>query len=117
MKKILIIEDDPDVLEILWCIFNNDTFEPTISSNSLSVDLITNLSPDIILLDHRLRDRFGCDVCKEIKACPAISGIPVIILSACMDLPKLANDCYADGFIEKPFDVDELYNYIERFCI
>jgi len=116
MKKILIIEDDPGILEILAHIFNTDIFEPLTSSLSLPVDLITCLSPDVILLDHWLGDRLGGDLCKEIKAHPSVSQIQVIMLSAHHDLAEVATNSHADGYMKKPFDIDRLYKYVEGFA-
>lgn len=112
-KKILIVEDNPDILDILEIIFSTDQFEPVTSRRALPVDEVARLAPDLVLLDHWLGDRLGSELCKDLKGYPPTSGIPVVLLSAHINLLKLANDSCADGFIEKPFDIYELYDYVE----
>lgn len=115
-KKILIIEDDPDILDVLLLIFSTDRFEPIVSARSLPAGEIVRIAPDVVLLDHWLGNGVGGDLCKEIKGHPSISKTPVIILSAHIDLHLLAVESRADGFFAKPFDIYELYNYVESFA-
>lgn len=112
-KKLLIIEDDPDILEVLEMVFSTYEFDVVTSSRSLSADMVSSLLPDIVLLDYWLSNGLGSDLCKAIKADPFLSHVPIIMLSAYLQLPEVANDSCADGFVKKPFDIDELYKYVK----
>ena len=76
--------------------------------------IIKDVKPNIIMMDMLLSGADGRDICKLIKADPAISAIPLVMLSA---YPEAVKDCMAagaDGFIEKPFDMKHLLSVLEN---
>ncbi|MEJ5995095.1 response regulator [Pedobacter sp. Du54] len=109
-KRILIIEDDPDILEILDIIFQDEGFEIISSSNGMSVDEVSLIHPDLVLLDVRISgfEKTGAEICAELKAYAQTSHLPVLLLSAETGLPYIAAKCGADGHIAKPFTIDTL---------
>lgn len=109
-KKILIIDDDEDILEILEIVFQDSGFEVILSRVGLDVDFISVLHPDIILLDVRIAgsQKKGTEICKDIKANHKTRHLPVFLFSAEPDLPDMAIACEADSYISKPFAIDSL---------
>src|SRR5260370_7701054 len=70
---------------------------------------------ELIMLDILLQSKDGRKICQQLKSDPKTSHMPVIVLSAHSDASQLANDCGADDFIEKPFDVDVLISTVEKY--
>jgi two-component system response regulator VicR len=110
LKKILIVEDDPDILEILSCILEAEGYEVVQSEDGKACEYLAEILPDLILMDIRLNQpgQNGDMICLGLKSALATSCFPVLLLSAEFDLPTLSNACGADGYISKPFDIDAL---------
>jgi len=106
--KILAIDDDHDIVEIMRMILEEEGFEVATLTNGLKVlDFIRTSRPDLILLDVMLGGVDGREICTQIKTDKEFGNIPVIMVSASHDLQqtlKLPNS--PDGFIAKPFDID-----------
>ena len=117
MKKLLVIEDDPDTLTIIRFLFEDKGFNVSESQNKVPIELIIKNNPNLILLDHVLPDGFGKEICKEIKANPHTSHIPVILFSTVTGLEKLANEGSADAYIEKPFDINDLEKMVMKMTL
>jgi DNA-binding response OmpR family regulator len=114
-KTILIIEDDQDTSEMLGYLAELLKFDAVYSLVVLPLSEIQDLDPNLILLDHQLSGRLGGKLCLELKTSPETRHIPIIIISATSDLARIAKDSYADHFIEKPFDIDDLESSIKKY--
>ena len=114
MKKVLVIEDDAGITDLLEVILEGVGYEVIASTKPLPLDKLTKISPDLILLDHYIEDGLGIDYCKKLKATPRTQHIPVIIVSAIRKIDQLAKDACADGYLEKPFDIGELENAVAK---
>jgi DNA-binding response OmpR family regulator len=66
-KKILIIEDDPDILELMAYILEDEGYQVTAALDCKPLDQIASIKPDLILLDNRLGGTLGSDACKSSK--------------------------------------------------
>jgi DNA-binding response OmpR family regulator len=112
-KKVLIIEDDAGIQELISYILETDGFQVETTVH----DLTTDLSPfraDVILLDEWVNKKEGHMLCKEIKQVHATQHIPVIIMSTDVDIKEIAKNCNADGFISKPFDIEDVTAEVKR---
>jgi len=113
-KRILILDDNRDILDVVTEALSYEQFEVLdISLGSKLFDAVRDFKPDLILLDHRLSDAKGSDLCRELKAMPQYSHIPVIIFSAYIN-PNDALSANCDAYLYKPFDLDELFNTVRR---
>lgn len=114
-KRIVIIEDDPNILELLVYLFENEGYHIFSFSQSQTAKHIQTLLPDVILLDVNLVRSVsqGNNVCTELKALLATSRLPVMLLSAERNLSVIAAQCQADSFLCKPFDIDELVEKVK----
>jgi two-component system alkaline phosphatase synthesis response regulator PhoP len=117
-KKILIVEDDENILELLLAIFddhiNYESLYARDGEEALRIAQVEN--PDIILLDIHLPKSNGYEVCKSIKSDLAISNIKILMLSGMTqnsDWQK-AQEVGADGYITKPFNSTELVEKVEE---
>ncbi|MFF5384442.1 MULTISPECIES: response regulator transcription factor [Bacteria] len=107
-SKILVVENDQDILDIITIILEDQGYKVIASIYSSIIEDISIIQPDLIMLDHVVMNGSGSDICKEIKANPVTNNIPVILLSTAVGLQQITEDACADGFIEKPFDIDYL---------
>ncbi|HTI59335.1 response regulator [Mucilaginibacter sp.] len=114
-KKILIVDDDHDILEVLQHIAVSQGVESVAKDSHVTLAEIEELDPSLILLDHMLPIISGGDICRQVKSHPSIQHIPVILISAVVNLSQLADMCGADNFIPKPFDLEELTNMIRSY--
>jgi len=112
-RQILLLEDDRDTAEIITLILEPEGFEIKISKEqTLSAD-IQEFAPALIILDYRLGDKHnGAQICDQLKADPITAKIPVVLISATNDLPEIAATCKADGYIEKPFGINNFAQVI-----
>ncbi len=114
-KRILILDDNRDILDIVTEALSYEQFEVLdISLGSKLFDAVRDFKPDLILLDHRLSDAKGSDLCRELKAMPQYNHIPVIIFSAYIN-PGDVKAANCEGYLYKPFDLDELFKTVRRF--
>ena len=110
MKKILIVDDDKDVLEVVKLILTSHGFDVQTHSTSINVaKVVKYYKPNLILLDILLPGKLGTQACKELKL---VHTIPIILFSAHSDERKSFEKWNADAFIQKPFDIDHLVNTI-----
>lgn len=114
MKKILIVDDDPDILELVKYILEKGGFEVYTHSTGIGVpDKIGKCHPDVILLDIQLPGKSGTEIYKDLRK---NHTMPVIFFSANADKNKILAECNAEGFISKPFDVSHLVATISEYA-
>jgi DNA-binding response OmpR family regulator len=116
MKKILLIDDDPGILEALTLILEGEGYEiETIIKVSKDINRkLKKFHPDLILLDMLLSGLDGRDIAKNLKANPKYKKIPIIMLSAHPNAKREAMACGANYFIAKPFDMNELIALVKK---
>ncbi|CDT17368.1 MULTISPECIES: response regulator [Sphingobacterium] len=112
-KKIMVCDDDQGILDVLQMLLELEGFEvlPQINSIHVIKEILT-YSPDILLLDLWMPVLSGDQILKAIRNTPEIKKLPVIVLSASGDGNKIAMEVGADGFIAKPFDLDDIITKI-----
>lgn len=111
-KTILIADDDRDIVEALSAILNFNGYDVLHVYDGTSVLDAVKGQPHLVLLDLAMPGHDGATVCKQLKRQASTQNIPVILVSAEMNLAKTAKQCGADDFIEKPFDMDVLQEKI-----
>ena len=74
-----------------------------------------DFSPQLILLDIRLSNGYGHLLCEDLKSNAKTSHIPVILVSGADNLEKIAVDYKADGFLAKPFDMEDLIQMVKNY--
>lgn len=113
-EKILVIDDNPEILEIITLVLADKGYELISSEPS---DILTKLNiirPDLIMIDNSLGEVSGSEICKELKKNNSLNHIPVILCSAVDDLEKLSIACNADTFQVKPFNLTELDEVVSK---
>jgi DNA-binding response OmpR family regulator len=116
-KKILIVDDDPDVLKSMHVRLKANNYETFFAADAIScIAEARKAEPDLIILDLGLPAGDGFLVIERLKAVPSLASIPVIVVSA-RDLrlnQKLAMQAGAKAFLQKPVNNSELLAVIRR---
>ncbi|MFH1406648.1 MAG: response regulator [Candidatus Omnitrophota bacterium] len=117
-KKILIVDDEQDILRIITFRLKNLGYELlTAGDGQAALDTIAKSRPDLIILDLRLPIIDGQEVCRRVKGDERTKDIPVILLTASSGLVSgdKVKDLGADDFILKPFDTENLIAKVKAF--
>jgi len=114
LKKIVIIEDDVDTLDMIEIILEENGFAVVRATRMEPIAEVISIDPNLMILDIVPPYGFGSDLCLEIKNNPKSSLIPVILYSASHNLKKFSKDCLADAYLEKPFDLDQLLEIVRE---
>ncbi len=114
MHKILVVDDDIDILTLVKMTLSMNGFDVSILSRWESINkTIENFGPDLILLDVSLGGADGREICKKLKAEKETSHIPVILFSANIEMEKSIENCNAQAFISKPYELNYFLNTIK----
>ena len=115
-KKVLVIDDDEDILEILNIIFQENGYEIVLSNTGEAAGHIRLIQPDLVLLDVRIvgSAKSGPEICKEIKSQQETRHLPVMLVSGETDLAIIAEKCGADAYVAKPFDIFDLLAQVKE---
>ncbi|MBI3170294.1 MAG: response regulator [Chloroflexi bacterium] len=110
-SKILIVEDDPDVAEMLTAYFRTQEYDVfTVNWGEDGVRSALQVNPDLVILDIRLPDIDGYEVARRLRTDRRTADIPIIFLTEKRDRADRLQglELGADDYITKPFDVQEL---------
>lgn len=109
--RLLIVEDNWEVRELLKVIFVQNGFQVfDLERGRDAVDFCEDHPPDVMVLDLTLPDMDGLEVCRRVKAFPQMSGVPIIMCTARAHVSERVKglDSGADDYLTKPFDPSEL---------
>lgn len=113
-RKILVVEDDEDIRQIISYVLSDEGFEPVLCKNEDAIfKIIRTHHPDLILLDVARPTDQGTELCRAIKAAETTRHIPVIVLSTHFNINEVKKVC-ADEVLKKPFDIDHLVDIVKE---
>ncbi len=120
-KKILIVDDDPDLVEAVTMILESKKYDVSAAYGGLEgLEKVKTEKPDLVVLDVMMPDKDGYAVCKEMKADPMLSKIPILLLTAVVSkIPsthytqQMGMETEADDYMDKPVEPADLVNRIE----
>ena len=118
-KRILVVEDDPDIQRLLVDTLRALGGDVTASARGIeALQLIKTVKPDLVVLDAMLPEVHGFEICRKIKESKRFGGTPVLMISAIYRGWRIAEDIKAtykaDAFLEKPFRISELRRVAEE---
>lgn len=114
-KKVLVVEDDFDISEIIEIVLTQEQYAVFTSATGQDVvELINKHHPDVILLDIRLGNLDGMQICRYLKDEKICSNTPIILMSAHVVNADIIDETCADDFLPKPFDIDNLINKVNK---
>lgn len=115
-NRILVVDDDPDILEALKVMLEDEGFEVETANNGYILQLLdqSNL-PSLIVLDVLLSGLDGRDIAEQLRKKPETKDVPIVMISA---NPGAAHDCVkrgANDFLAKPFEINDLLGMIKKY--
>jgi excisionase family DNA binding protein len=115
-SKILVVDDDPEIVELFVDVLERDgRFEVRTADSGYTAGLITNeFKPDLVILDYMLPDVNGNVVCKTLREREEFNSTKIIIVSGVVNQDEI-NDLLksgADEFVKKPFNIERLVERI-----
>jgi DNA-binding response OmpR family regulator len=115
-KKILVVDDEPDILEFLQVILQEEGYIVVATDKGVFVETLHNGSlPDLIILDVLLSGKDGREIARRLKSQEETRHIPLIMFSAHPGAESTARAAGADDFLAKPFEIDELLSKISLY--
>jgi two-component system OmpR family response regulator len=115
LSKILVIDDEPQVTEIIEAFLTNAGHEVVVCNFAAeALKKASQIQPDVILLDIMMPDADGYSICNELKGNPETAGIPVVFLTGKDRSDDMGRSFQAGGdmFIKKPFSCERLLEII-----
>lgn len=115
--KILIVDDTPENLRLLSAALRQQQYEVgSAISGSMALALARNILPDLVLLDIRMPELNGYEICRQLKADLTTQDIPVIFISALDDVADKVKAFEVGGvdYITKPFQIEEVLARVEN---
>ena len=116
-RKVLIVDDDLELVELLVDVFAKDgRFEIGTANNGFDAGMkVKEFRPDIVILDVMLPDINGREVCQRVRSDPNLEAVKIICISGMVEQDKIEDlrAAGADEFLGKPFTVDRL---MDRVC-
>ena len=114
-KRVLLIEDEPNIIEAISFILSRDGWEVDTHANGTdAVDKVNRRQPDLVILDVMLPGRSGFDILKELRANAPTAGLPVLMLTARGQTKdrETAQALGASRFMTKPFSNAEVLEVV-----
>lgn len=109
IAQILVIDDDPDIGKMLQMLLEYKGYGVTlIQVPQEAKEIPYNSKIDLIIMDMLLSGTNGVDLCEGFKKDIRLSHIPILMMSAHPDAKKACMEAGADGFIAKPFDLNDI---------
>ncbi len=118
LRKVVCIEDELEMIELVKLILDRNKFEVTGAvGGQEGLDKISEIKPDLVLLDLMMPEMDGWEVYQKMKASEAMRDIPVIVVTAkaqSIDRVLGLHIARVDDYITKPFGPQELLDSVER---
>ncbi|MFA6449881.1 MAG: response regulator [bacterium] len=119
-KKILIIEDDPAIVDSIAALLKTDYDVDSAKNGNEGLEKVASFKPELIILDLLMPEKDGFDVCKRLKTDEALKNIPVIALSSFTELYGMSFSgedtkgmLPSDIYLSKPLDPKTLLREIK----
>lgn len=115
-KKILVVDDEPDILEFIQVVLKEEGYNVVTSDKAEYLEQLHNDGlPDLILVDVLLSGKDGREIVKHLKSQEETKHIPVIMFSAHPGSEETALTAGAEDFLAKPFEIDELLAKVANY--
>ncbi|MES9976365.1 response regulator transcription factor [Candidatus Thiodiazotropha sp. LNASS1] len=116
-KTILIVDDEPNIVLSVEYLMKREGYQVmTASDGQVAIEMIADTRPDLLILDVMMPRKNGFEVCREIRADPALSGLPILMLSAKGREAEIKKGISlgADAYITKPFSTHDLVDKVNQ---
>ena len=110
VKRVLVVDDDPDMRELMVTFLEESCQVSSAKDGEEALAAAKKQKPDLIVLDLLMPRMHGFEGCKHIRADPALKDVKILISSSKSyqhDVRTAVEETGADGYILKPFDIEE----------
>jgi CheY-like chemotaxis protein len=116
-RKILVVDDEPDMLTVSVCRLETAGYEVLKAANGKeAIEVMEKDIPDLILLDLLLPDMQGDAFCRKVRSDARFKKIPIILFTASViRVPAKVREIGADDYILKPFEPEDLLFKIKKY--
>lgn len=115
MKRVLIVDNDSDMLEVMQEALTYQGFEVVTASDTDDiVSLVSHHQPNLLLIDYILDGINGGELCHQVKSNTSIAGTPVIIMTAYPKVLQSLGYYGCNALISKPFDLNQLTSTVSN---
>jgi len=121
--NVLIVEDDPDVREMLSTLLSMEGFHAVAAEDGLEalhlLRAVRHRAPDVpclVLLDLKMPRLGGNEFRRAQLGDPTVASVPVAVMSGAVDLEQRAQDLGAVATVAKPINIDRLMDVVRRYC-
>ncbi len=115
-KKILIVDDEPNIVISLEFLMKKEGFAVAVASDGEeALSKVASFAPDLVLLDVMMPKKSGFEVCEALRADPSLDGLLIVMLTAKGRDTEVAKGLAigADAYITKPFSTKELVTRVK----
>ena len=114
-RQILVVDDDESIRSFVELVLDGEGYEVITADNgAVALDIASTQQPDLILLDMRMPVMDGWAFARAYRGRPGPHS-PIVVITAAPDAGQRAAEIKADGFLGKPFDLDELLETVDRY--
>lgn len=118
MTKILIVDDNADVLHVMQLLLGTRGFHVEITTKGEETfNLVNEFQPSLIFLDVHLAGIDGRDISRQLKTKEETKQIPIILFSANVIKGTAFDESLADEFVAKPFDIHDLLVKVNKHIV
>jgi CheY-like chemotaxis protein len=112
--RILVVEDDDSIRDLVDLVLSSAGYEVlTAPDGAAALQVIGQTDPDLVLLDMRMPIMDGWEFARQYRARPEPHA-PIVVLTAARDAAERAAEIHANGYLGKPFDVDDLLTMVNH---
>jgi two-component system phosphate regulon response regulator PhoB len=114
VPSILIVDDERPIRDLLEALLRDAGYATTTAVHGAeALALVAKSPPDLVIADVMMPVLGGAELCRRLKADPATRAIPIVLMSAVT--PYRSHPSGEDGFLPKPFDLDEVEALVDRW--
>lgn len=113
MSHVLVVDDDASIVNTVSAVLGDEGYDVATASNGqLALRHLEDQVPALVLLDMRMPVMDGWQFAQEVRRRGL--DVPIVVMTAAQDAARWAGEIGADGFVAKPFDIDDLLGAVER---
>jgi CheY-like chemotaxis protein len=114
VNPIMVVDDDESILDLVQMVLEDEGYSVVLARNGAeALAQLDRISPALILLDMRMPEMDGWEFAEAYRQAQARTA-PIVVITAARDAAERAAQVKADGYVGKPFDLDELVAVVGR---
>jgi CheY-like chemotaxis protein len=114
-KCIFVLDDDPSIVEVTQIILEECGYDVLVGQTESELyETLQRVTPDLILMDVWLSQTDGNQITRKLKSQESTASIPVILFSALNEIESITQKAGADGFLRKPYELDDLLAIVRK---